>query len=990
MGDTKKYHIGLDVGSTTVKVVVLNEENDIVFSNYRRHSSDARATLISMVEEVMELFKDTCMTVAMSGSGAMSIASYLGVAHIQEVIAAQDAVEYVVGDVDVVIELGGEDAKLIPMRDNQEPRMNGTCAGGTGAFIDQMAVLLKTDADGLNELAKGYKTIYPIASRCGVFAKTDVQPMINEGVRREDIAASILQAVVTQTIVGLSRGYPIKGKVVFLGGPLTYVSELRTRFRETLELTEEMAVCPENAQLMVAFGAAIGSREDSPVDLSDFTVRLREMPEGDDEKKRLTPLFKNADEYERFKADHAQHDVTIGGVQSYQGKAYLGIDAGSTTMKMVLMAEDKSILGIWYDRNDGDVIASASKMLQEVYGEMSAGCEIAQAVATGYGEQLLIAAFKVDSGEVETVAHLRGANELLPGVEFMLDIGGQDMKVFYVKNGVIENIILNEACSSGCGSFLETYATPLNLTMDEFVEQAVFAENPVDLGSRCTVFMNSRVKQAQKEGVLTSNIAAGLAYSVVKNALYKVINLRDASDLGEIIIVQGGTFLNDAVLRAFELELGRTVVRSNIAGCIGAYGAALIAQDRKKLTDVSNILSRDRLASLKLKGQNVRCKGCSNACRLTISEFSDGDETRKFVAGNRCEKGAGLSAVSNDDVPNLFKYKLEKLVAYRPLEQVFAKRGTVGLPMVLNIYENYPFWFTFFDQLGYRVVASNFSTKETYLAGVESIPSDTACYPAKLTHGHIVELKNKKVDFIFLPCIKWERQEDQATRNHFNCPVVMSYGEVIGLNMDELKNAGITLVNPYIPYDKQDHLARRMYEELKRISPDLTRDEVKAAVEQAWHEDEAHHQDIRDAGERALNWVKETGGHGIVLAGRPYHVDPEVNHGIPELITSFGLAVLTEDSVSHLASPERPLRVADQWMYHSRLYAAARFVASCKYVDLVQLVSFGCGLDAVTTGQVREILANFSRLYTQIKVDEISSLGAAKIRIRSLLAAINK
>ena len=989
MGDVVRYRIGLDAGSTTVKAVVLDEKGDIVFSKYLRHGSDVRATLVSMIEEMRELFGDICMTVVTSGSGAMSIASYLGVAHIQEVIAAQEAVEHIVGDVDVVIELGGEDAKMLLKKNNQEPKMNGVCAGGTGAFMDQMAILLDTDAGGLNELAKEYETIYPIASRCGVFAKTDVQPLINEGARKEDIAASILQAVVMQTIEGLSGGYPIKGKIVFLGGPLMHMSELRKRFRETLKLTEEMAICPENAHLMVAYGAAISGYDDSTVDLGNIVEKLRSMPEDDGDKKRLAALFGCDEEgYAAFKLRHAQDDVPIAGLQNYRGKAYLGVDAGSTTIKMVLISEDGRILGTWYGLNDGNLATSAGKMLRAVYAEMADGCKIAHATATGYGEQFLMTALKVDSGEVETVAHLRGANEVLPGVEFILDIGGQDMKAIKVKDGVIETILLNEACSSGCGSFLGTLALTLGLTMEEFVQMALAAENPVDLGTRCTVFMNSMVKQAQREGATVGDIAAGLAYSVVKNALYKVINIRDASELGEKIIVQGGTFLNDAVLRAFELELGRSVVRTNISGCMGAYGAALIARERSKPEDESTLLDIARLDSLVLKGKSIRCNGCTNACRLTINEFSDGKETRKLVTGNRCEKGAG-SNKSNDDVPNLVRYKLEKLKSYKPLEPGLARRGTVGLPMALNMYENYAFWFTFFSQLGYRVITSDFSSKETYQAGIGSIPSDTICYPAKLSHGHIMELIDRGVDFIFFPCIKWEREEDSTARNHFSCPVVMGYPESLKLNIDELKEAGIELVNPYLPYDKQKHLAKRLYEELKRICPDLKKREVKRAVEQAWHEDTIYHEDIRKAGERALEWIRSTGGHGIVLGCRPYHIDPGVNHGIADLIASYGVAVLTEDSVAHLASLERPLRVVDQWMYHSRLYRAARFVASCEYVDLIQLVSFGCGLDAVTTGQVREILGNFGRSYTQIKIDGISSLGAARIRIRSLFAAIS-
>ena len=1005
-------HIGIDVGSTTVKVAVLDDNNEILYSCYRRHHADIRATIVEVVGEAAEQYPATPMTIAITGSGGLLLAQWLGIDFVQEVIASKTAVETFIPQTDVVIELGGEDAKIIYFDNGIEQRMNGTCAGGTGAFIDQMAALLDTDAGGLNELAKSHTTIYPIASRCGVFAKTDVQPLLNEGARKEDIAASIFQAVVTQTISGLACGRPIRGNVALLGGPLQYLSELDKRFCETLNLDDEHAIRPNNAHLFVASGAALcGKKTATPELLGDVLERLRGL--GDiqgSEVVRLPPLFASEAEFDEFEARHATEKVKRAELSAYEGVAYLGIDAGSTTFKSALIGEDGSLLWIFYANNKGDVLGTAKRAIAEMYAALPTTADgqpkvtIGHATVTGYGEGLLLEALRVDSGEIETVAHLRGAQEMLPGVEFILDIGGQDMKCLRVKDGVIDHIMLNEACSSGCGSFIESFASGLNLDVSEFAKTAIGAENPVDLGSRCTVFMNSRVKQAQKEGATVGDIAAGLAISVIKNALFKVIKIRDPHDVGSKVIVQGGTFLNDAVLRAFEQLSGVNAVRPDIAGNMGAFGAALLARDRFSRQDsqVSGLLSLDALEALAPTHRTVRCKACSNHCLLTVNDFGVDEATgkhRRFITGNRCEKGAGAlgQATKADKVPNLFEYKSKRLFDhYTPLAEQDAPRGTVGIPRALNMYENYPFWFTFFTKLGWRVVLSDPSTKKTYEAGIESMPSESVCYPAKLSHGHIMNLLDKHPDFIWFPCSKWERQEDEGAGNHFNCPIVASYAEALRLNIDELRDSDTQFLNPWLPYDKKEHLKKRLFVELIQAHPELcgkgvaapTQAEVDAAVDAAWAEDEAFKADIREKGAETLLWMEKTHTHGIVLAGRPYHNDPEINHAIPELLTSFGLAVLTEDSIAHLGTLERPIRLVDQWMYHTRLYAAAKVASERKDLDLIQLNSFGCGLDALTTDQVQEILEQAGKVYTVLKIDEVSNLGAARIRVRSLLAAL--
>ena len=996
---TGELHLGIDVGSTTVKLAVLNDANQIVYAKYQRHHTDVRACARDLFVGAAGVLGDARMTCAITGSGGLLLSQWLDLEFVQEVIASKRAVETLIPKTDVAIELGGEDAKIIYFDSGIEQRMNGTCAGGTGAFIDQMATLLHTDAAGLNKLAADATTIYPIASRCGVFAKTDVQPLLNEGARPEDVAASIFQAVVTQTISGLACGRPIRGYVAFLGGPLQYLSELRRRFYITLDLDEEHRIVPDNAHLFVASGAAM-ARESTKLSTFDELIAAIDAL-GDTqgaEVERLSPLFASEDEYVEFKERHNKEVVPKGDPASYAGeRVFIGIDAGSTTMKAAMVGEDGQLLHTWYGNNNGDILGTAKVIMADFYQHIPAGARIGHVTTTGYGEALLIEALKADSGEIETVAHLRGSRAFLPGVEFILDIGGQDMKCLRVRDGVIEHIMLNEACSSGCGSFIESFAVSMNMDVRAFAQAAVEAKAPVDLGSRCTVFMNSRVKQAQKEGATVGDIAAGLSYSVIKNALFKVIKLRDPKEIGTQVIVQGGTFMSDATLRAFEQLTGVNAVRPDIAGCMGAYGAALLARDRAGADGISNILSADEIATLTVTQRHARCGRCSNNCQLTINDFGGG---RRFITGNRCEKGAGHRS-NKTEAPNVFAQKNALLFDRESLDPDVAPRGTVGIPRALNMYENYPFWHTFFTKLGFSVVLSDNSTKQTYEAGIESMPSESVCYPAKLSHGHIMNLIDKDPDFIWMPCVRWERKEDPTAGNCYNCPIVMSYPTALGLNIDEISEKHVEFMYPFVPYHDKIELKRRLYEliAVERVAdaqagrgrvhgPKITRTEIDAAVNAAYEEDARFHQQIQTMGEEAVKWIEDNGGHGIVLAGRPYHNDPEINHALPELITSFGFAVLTEDSVAHLVKPERPIRVVDQWMFHSRLYAAARFVTMRNDLDLVQMNSFGCGLDALTTDQVQEILEASGKIYTVLKIDEVSNLGAARIRIRSLMAAL--
>ena len=998
----RHLRLGIDVGSTTVKLAVIDEGNNLVYANYERHHTDVRATAKELFARAEKVIGDTPMRVSITGSGGMLLAKWLDLEFVQEVIASKRAVETLIPQTDVAIELGGEDAKIIYFDNGIEQRMNGTCAGGTGAFIDQMASLLKTDAPGLNELAKGMERIHPIASRCGVFAKSDVQPLLNEGARPEDIAASIFQAVANQTVSGLACGHPIRGYVAFLGGPLQYLSELRKRFYITLGLDEEHRIVPENAHLFVATGAALAGESDKHITFAEAIGLLENLADVQgSEVPRLAPLFADEAALEEFRTRHAQQVVPKGDIATYSGRVFIGIDAGSTTMKAAVVGEDGELLYTWYDNNNGDVLGTAKTIMNDIYAKLPEGCTIGHVTTTGYGEALLIQALRADSGEIETVAHLRGAKAFVPDVNFILDIGGQDMKCLQVKDGVIEHIMLNEACSSGCGSFIASFADSMNMTVQEFAKVALTAEQPVDLGSRCTVFMNSRVKQAQKEGATIGDVAAGLSYSVIKNALFKVIKLRDFDEIGQWCVVQGGTFMSDATLRAFELLTGKDVIRPDIAGTMGAYGAALLARDRAGADGVSGVLSAEALNALTVKLTNVHCGRCENNCLLTINDFGEG---RRFITGNRCEKGAGRTRDKNAlKAPNLFKYKNDLIFNREVLPADEAPRGTVGIPRALNMYENYPFWHAFFTKLGFSVVVSDQTSGKTYDAGIESMPSESVCYPAKLSHGHIMNLLAKDPDFIWMPCIRWERQEDGGATNHYNCPIVMSYPQALGLNVDELANKKIQFMDPFIPYDKKNELKRRLYE-LVSVQREkdaaegrgrfkgahITRAEIDEAVNYAWEADLKFKGDMHRAGDEALAWIEEHDAHGIVLAGRPYHNDPEINHAIPELVNSFGFAVLTEDSVAHKMTPERPIRVVDQWMFHSRLYRAARFVAQRHDLDLIQLFSFGCGLDALTTDEVQEILEKSGKIYTVLKIDQVSNLGAARIRIRSLMAALKE
>ncbi len=986
----------MDVGSTTVKMVVLDTQLKVLASSYRRHQSDTVRTVDALLRHIAEKVGDRPATLRMTGSGGLRLSGRADIPFVQEVVAVRTAVETYAPDTSVVIELGGEDAKIVYLDGAVEERMNGSCAGGTGAFIDQMATLLMTDAAGLNTLAADAGTIYPIAARCGVFAKTDIQPLLNEGARREDIAASVLQSIVTQTISGLACGRPIRGNVVFLGGPLNYLPQLRDRFRETLGLDERTAICPEDAHLFVALGAALTSVLDEPIDLAALVTRLDAMAaEREAVVAAMPPLFDSPAEFDAFRERHAGASVRRALLADYRGRAYLGIDAGSTTFKIALVGEEGELLHAHYGSNNGNIIGSAVRVLGELYERMPEGVTIASSLATGYGESLLQAALKVDHGEIETIAHARAARQFSSDVDFILDIGGQDMKCLHLKDGVIDRISLNEACSSGCGSFIETFATSLGLSVEEFVAEALTARSPVDLGSRCTVFMNSRVRQAQNEGASVADIAAGLCYSVVRNALYKVIRVNDFSELGEDIVVQGGTFANDAVLRAFEQLVGREVIRPDIPGLMGAWGAALLARDRVQAegdsVPASTLVSAGELAALTIEHRTARCKRCSNACRLTITRF---DGERSFVSGNRCERGAGgsagLAAATPDAErpPNLFEYKYRRLFDYTPLPPDEAPLGVVGLPRALNMYENHPFWFTFFTELGFSVRLSDPTTGETYRNGIDSMPSESVCYPAKLSHGHIENLIDHGVKRIFMPCVRSERREDPGADNSLNCPIVQSYSEALKLNIERLVSEGVDFRNPFIPYDDRRALGRRLAEELADWG--VTRHAAERAVAAAWAEDRRFKADVRAEGRRALAWVKETGGRGIVLAGRPYHLDPEINHAIPEMIARLGIAVLTEDSVAQPSLLKHPLRVFNQWMFHSRLYSAAAFVAERDDLEYVQLNSFGCGLDALTIDQVHEQLAASGKIHTVLKIDEISNVGAARIRIRSLLAALDE
>ena len=973
-------HMGIDVGSTTVKVVVIDENNQIQFSEYRRHFSDIKSTVAELFEEVRDTVKNEPFTVVITGSGGLLLSKMLDLPFVQEVIANKTAIKTFLPETDVVIELGGEDAKILYLTGGLEQRMNGTCAGGTGSFIDQMSILLKTDADGLNALAEKHKIIYPIAARCGVFAKSDVQPLLNEGAAKEDIAASILQAVVTQTISGLAQGRQIKGNIVFLGGPLHFLPQLRRQFEETLKDNAKSFNKPENAQLFVAIGAALMYGEQTST-ISSLIEQLKNSKDADAEITRMRALFLNDAEKEEFDKRHSQHIAKRADISAAKGPVFLGLDVGSTTIKAAVINESGDILYDYYGKNEGSPITCGINILRELYQKLPKDAFIANACTTGYGELLLKTAFRINEGEIETIAHYKAANHFSPGVDFIIDIGGQDMKCMKIKNGVIDSIMLNEACSSGCGSFIQTFAESLGLDTISFSNEALTSENPVDLGTRCTVFMNSRVKQAQKEGATVGDISAGLSYSVVRNALYKVIKLRDPDLMGENIVVQGGTFNNNAILRCFELLTGKNVVRPDIAGIMGAFGSALIAKERWNGSEC-DILTADELDEFTFETSLTRCQKCNNHCQLTITTFGDGGQ---FVSGNRCERGAGIEKTT-EKLPNLYDYKYKRAFQYKALQD--APNGIIGMPRVLNMYENYPLWFTFFTELGFSVKLSGRSTHEIYEKGIESIPSESACYPAKLVHGHIQDLIDKGITTIFYPCIPYEQIEYSDAGNHFNCPMVTSYPEVIYNNMDVVRQSNIKFMFPFINLADKPSFKRQMMKALSDYG--FTKAQIDDAAEKAFDELKNYKNDIRHKGEETIKWLEENDKRGIVLAGRPYHIDPEINHGIPDMINSLGFAVLTEDSVAHLGHLKRDIRVVDQWAYHTRLYESAAEVIKNNRLELIQLNSFGCGLDAVTTDQVQEILQSSEKIYTTLKIDEVSNLGTARIRVRSLKAAVKE
>ncbi len=975
------YRAGIDVGSTTVKLVVLDEDGRILFGEYRRHCAKTQETLAALLREAKAQLPPCRLQVSITGSGSINLGRALHIPFVQEVVAVATALKAVAPQTDVAIELGGEDAKIIYFTGGLEERMNGVCAGGTGSFIDQMAALLQTDAAGLNEAAAGYTQIYPIAARCGVFAKTDIQPLINEGAAKADLAASIFQAVVNQTISGLACGKPIRGCVAFLGGPLHFLPELKQAFIRTLKLTEETVVDPAESHLFAAMGAALETAQVEPRDIDGLVTALEAGVTMHFELKRMEPLFACREDYDTFCRRHSRAVVARRELAAYSGDCFLGIDAGSTTTKLALIGAEGELLYSFYAGNEGDPIRTAQTAMKHLADVLPASARIARSCSTGYGEGLLKTAFRLDEGEVETIAHCTAASFFDPQVDCVLDIGGQDMKCIKLKNGTVDTILLNEACSSGCGSFIENFANSLGYTAEAFAEEALFAENPVDLGTRCTVFMNSNVKQAQKEGASVADISAGLAYSVIKNALYKVIKLADAADLGRHVVVQGGTFHNRAVLRAFEQVAGVEAVCPDISGIMGAFGAALIARERY-CGQPTATLSPSAVAELTYTATATRCGGCSNRCMLTVNRFPDG---RRHITGNRCERGAGEKA--GEKAPNLVAYKQERMFAYPPLDN--PTRGTLGIPRVLNLYENYPYWATFFRELGFQVVLSPPSDRQIYTLGMESIPSESECYPAKMAHGHVQWLVNQGISTVFHPCVFYEKQETPGAQNHYNCPIVVSYAENLKNNVEAIADGGVRYIRPFIAFTDEKTATQR----LVRVCAEewgIPAREVRAAAALAWAEQERAKADVRAEGRRRLAEMESKGGRGIVLAGRPYHIDPEINHGIPEMIASYGLTVFTEDSLPVEQEPTRPLRVTDQWVYHSRLYTAAEFVARRPDLELVQLNSFGCGLDAVTTDQVAEILENSNRLYTVLKIDEVNNLGAARIRIRSLLAAMEQ
>ena len=973
----KIYSLGIDIGSTTVKTV-LREDDAVIYEKYERHMAQVRRKTLAMLEEMRPLLEGKSFCVALSGSAGLGLAEACDVPFVQEVFATGEVVKTLEPETSAVIELGGEDAKIIFFEGGTDERMNGTCAGGTGAFIDQMATLLNMSVDEMDEISLSHKRIYPIASRCGVFAKTDIQPLLNQGANKEDVAASIYQAVVNQTVAGLAQGRKIRGKVLFLGGPLYYCKGLRQRFKETLKLSDSDAVFPEYARYAVALGASFFAvKAGRFTDIDTLSEKILQSISTTVVSNRLPPLFAGREDYAAFRARHANACVSDRDIATYSGKAFLGIDCGSTTTKIVLLSEDKEILYSFYSSNRGNPVQIVKEQLLKIYELCQDRISIAGSAVTGYGEELIKNAFGVDIGLVETIAHYSAARHFQPDVDFILDIGGQDIKCFRIKNGAIDSIMLNEACSSGCGSFIETFAKSMGYSIEEFANKGLFSEAPVNLGSRCTVFMNSSVKQSQRDGATVEDISAGLSISVVKNAIYKVIRATSPDELGEHIVVQGGTFYNDAVLRAFEMELGKEVIRPSIAGLMGAYGAAL----RSMKLSSSSIIGKAELEAFEHTAKSTVCKGCTNNCHLTVNTFSGG---KRFISGNQCEKGLGLTA-NTESIPNLHDFKRKYLTSLNKNVED-NKKGTIGLPLSLGMYELLPLWHGLFSSLGFNVRVSDMSTRRTYERGQFSIPSDTACYPAKIMHGHIEQLVDEGVDAIFYPCLTYNIDEKDSD-NHYNCPVVAYYSELLGGNMESLEKTKFLF--PYLNINSRKELAKGLFSYLAPVFGNISVRDIKKAIKNGFEAYDSFMKAIRREGERAIAWAREKGKRIMVLAGRPYHIDAEIGHGIDKLANSLGFVVVSEDSICHLTD-HQDVNVLNQWTYHARLYRAAKFVGETPDAELVQLVSFGCGVDAITTDEVRSILESKGKFYTQIKIDEITNLGAVKIRLRSLIGALEQ
>ena len=974
---TNKLSLGIDVGSTTVKTVITDDRGSILYSKYQRHLSKVKETVTDQLKLIRADYPEDEFNVCITGSAGLGLANSAGIAFVQEVHAAFLAVKKMHPDADAVIELGGEDAKIIFLTGGVEQRMNGSCAGGTGAFIDQMATLLGISSDELDELSAHAQKVYPIASRCGVFAKSDIQPLLNQGARREDIAASIFQAVVDQTVSGLAQGRSIEGKVLFLGGPLFFLKGLRRAFVKTLGLDSEHAVFPDEGPVFVAYGCSIYASTSADSYSIDELISKIENAKASDNIVTGEPLFRSHAEYDEFIERHKKFDLGYADIRTYEGDAYLGIDAGSTTTKLVLITDDGRMLYHHYSSNLGQPLDKIAEQVRRIYAEMNPNIIIRGSAVTGYGEDLIKAGLSVDHGIVETVAHFKAAAYFCPDVDFIIDIGGQDIKCFKIKNKSIDSIMLNEACSSGCGSFIQTFAMALGYDIAEFSQLGLFAEHPVDLGSRCTVFMNSSVKQAQKDGATVEDISAGLSSSIIKNAIYKVIRAKSPDELGKNIVVQGGTFLNDAVLRSFEKEMGRDVIRPAISGLMGAFGCALYAKE-KVTGERSGLITADELENFNYTSRSVNCNGCTAHCQLNIINFGKG---RRFISGNRCEKGGG-AAVKNK-IPNLYEYKYDSILNTVKTHQPKKYRATVGLPLALSFYEQLPFWHTLFTSLGFRTIISDESSRAMYYLGQHTIPSDTVCYPAKLTHGHIENLLDKGADFIFYPCMSYNIDEGESD-NHFNCPVVAYYPELLLANNPRLNNKNF--IHPYMDLNVRKNVINVMTRVLSRYN---VKGRIPEAVDRAYEAMERFRADIANKARDIIAQARAEKRNIIVLAGRPYHVDKEINHGIHKLVTSLGMAVVTEDSVAQLARTPK-LGVLNQWTYHSRLYRAAQYVTTQPDMQLIQLVSFGCGIDAVTGDEVRRILESNGKLYTQLKIDEINNLGAARIRLRSLVAAMEQ